>query len=186
MSAFLKPVVDAVRARRIRWRVIPCGGRRWAYDAFADALEQEPDALNILLVDSEDPVAVTVLPWDHVKQREGDKWDRPASAGDTHLQMMVACMEAWFLADPEGLKAHFGGNFDAAKLPPANLAESRTKADIETALRQATRNTKAKQYRKIRDGARLLETIDSVTVRRHCQWCDRLFAALGKAIGAEV
>jgi len=67
MSAFLKPVLDEVRKKRLLWRVIPCGGRRQTYDAFVDALENEPEALNVLLVDSEEPVAITVPPWDHTK-----------------------------------------------------------------------------------------------------------------------
>ena len=42
MSAFLTPIVNVVRKKRIRWRVIPCGGRTETYDAFVDAIENEP------------------------------------------------------------------------------------------------------------------------------------------------
>ena len=186
ISSFLKPVVDQVRARRIKWRVIPCGGRKQAYDAFVNALETEPDAFNILLVDSEDPVVSTVLPWAHLKNRVGDQWNKPAGADDSHCQLMVACMEAWFLADPNALTRHFKGNFDKGKLPAPDLAESRTKKAINNALRQATRKTRAREYKKIRDGAKLLEKLDPATVRNHCYWCDRLFQTLGKAVGGEV
>jgi len=184
MSAFLKPIVDVVRRKRFRWRVIPCGGRKQAYDAFADALEKEPEALNVLLVDSEEPVAITVPPWEHLKNRVGDRWSKPSGADDSRCQMMVSCMEAWFLADPAGLRKHFGGNFDSGKLPPAHQAETRTKSDINDALKQATKKTKAKEYRKTRDGAKLLEKIDPARVRKHCSWCNRLFQALVDAIGA--
>ncbi len=186
MSVFLKSVVDEVRRRRIRWRLIPCGPRGAAYDAFVDALRNEPEVFNVLLVDSEDPVAITVAPWDHLKNRDGDKWDTPSGADNRQCQMMVACMEAWFLADPKGLKKHFGGNFDSGKLPPPNQAETRTKADINEALEKATRQTPAREYRKIRDGARLLEKVDCAEVRRHCRWCERFFQTLGEAIGANV
>ena len=186
MSAFLKPVVDLVRQRHIRWSVIPCGGRQQAYNAFVDALTNDPEVLNVLLVDSEDPVAAKATPWEHLKNRVGDQWDKPADADDARCQMMVVCMEAWFLADPAGLKKHFGGNFNSEKLPPANQAESRTKANITDALRKATSSTPAKEYLKIRDGAKLLEKVDPTEVRKHCKWCDRLFQALGKAIGAKV
>lgn len=186
MSMFLKPVVQVVRQKRIRWRVIPCGGRSQTYGAFVNALEKEPEVFNILLVDSEEPVAVAVSPWDHLRERPGDGWDKPAGADDEHCHMMVACMEAWFLADPEGLLKHFNGNFDVRKLPAANLAESRTKKDITKALMRAARNTKAKKYQKIRDGAKLLEKVDPAKVREHCKWCDRLFVSLGVAIGADV
>ncbi len=186
MSAFLKPVVDRVRTHHIRWRVIPCSGRKPTYDAFVDALNNEPDVFNVLLVDSEDPVPITVSPWKHLKERKGDKWDKPADVDDTRCQMMVVCMEAWFLADPAALKKHYGSNFDVGKLPTANLAESCTKEDINKALKQATRDTKAKEYRKIRDGARLLEKANLSEVRKHCKWCDRLILALSKAIGEKV
>jgi Domain of unknown function (DUF4276) len=186
MSAFLKPIVDAVRSKRIKWRVIPCGGRKQAYDAFVDALENEAAVFNVLLVDSEDPVAIAMSPWTHLKNRVGDKWNKPTGTDDARCQMMVACMEAWFLADPDGLKKHYGGNFDTAKLPAANLAESRTKSDINDALKQATKNTKASEYKKIRDGAKLLEKVDTAKVRKHCEWCERLFTTLGGAIGAIV
>lgn len=186
MSVFLKPVVDVVRARRIRWRIIACGGRQAAYEAFVDALANEPEAFNVLLVDSEDPVSITVSPWEHLKTREGDQWDTPAGADNERCQMMVACMEAWFLADPAGLKRHYGGNFNEDALPPANQAESRTKVRIHDALRKATRPTPAREYQKIRDGAKLLEKVDPSVVRRHCRWCDRLFLALGAAIGVEL
>lgn len=186
MSAFLKPVVDAVRKCHIRWRIIPCGGRKQAYDAFVDALATEPEVFNVLLVDSEDPIAITVPPWDHLKNREGDKWDKPAGADDERCQMMVACMEAWFLADPAGLKKHYGGKFDSRKLPPANHAETRTKDAINDALKKATRPTPAEEYQKIRDGAKLLEKVDPAEVRTQCKWCDRLFETLGTAIGVEL
>lgn len=186
MSAFLKPVVDEVQKRRIKWRVIPCGGRKAAYDAFVEALANEPDVHNILLVDSEDPIAITVAPWTHLRNRSGDGWAQPAGADDTRCHMMVACMEAWFLADPAGLKQHYGGNFDESKLPPANQAETRTKAAINNALRQATRNTPASEYQKIRDGAKLLAKVDPAVVRNQCKWCDRLFMALGTTIGATI
>jgi len=93
-------------------------------------------------------------------------------------------MEAWFLADPAGLKKHYGGNFSVRALPPANQAETRKKRDINNALKKATSPTPAKEYQKIRDGAKLLEKVDPAEVRKHCKWCDRLFQALGKAIGA--
>jgi hypothetical protein len=182
MSDFLKPVVDEARKRRIHWRVIPCGGRKAAFDAFLDAVKNKPDVHNVLLVDSEDPVAITTSPWTHLHNRQGDGWKKPSDMDDSRCQLMVACMEAWFLADRNGLKKHFGGNFDEEKLPPENLAESRTKDAIEAALRQATRNTPAAEYRKIRDGAKLLSRVNPAVVRKHCQWCDRLFTALEKVI----
>lgn len=182
MSRFFQPLVDEVRHRRIGWRVIPCGGREQTFKAFVDALRHEPEVFNVLLVDAEEPVAAGATPWGHLAAHGG--WTCPDGADDARCHLMVVTMEAWFLADPDALKKHFGGNFDASKLPPANQAESRPKRVIEDALRQATRGTKAGEYRKIRDGAKLLEAVDPAVVRRHCKWCDRLFTDLGQAIGA--
>ena len=183
---FLKLVRDEVRKRRIQWRLIICGGRREAYDKFSDAMVKEPEVLNILLVDSEAPVAINVSPWTHLLNRTSDGWAKPPGADDSRCQMMVACMEAWFLADPAGLSKHFGGNFNANALPPANQAETRTKDDINNALKLATRPTPAKEYQKIRDGAKLLAKVDPAVVRNHCQWCDRLFKTFGAALGTAI
>jgi hypothetical protein len=183
MSAFLKPVVDKVRRLRIRWRIIPCGGRQQAYNAFVDALANEPEVFNLLLVDSEDPVSISVSPWEHLKGRVGDKWDKPAGADDSHCQMMVACMEAWFLADPSALKKHFGGKFNEKALPSADRAELSIKEIINESLKKATKPTPASEYQKIRDGAKLLATVNPVEVRSQCKWCERLFETLEKAIG---
>jgi hypothetical protein len=186
MSAFPKPAIDEFRRKRVRCRVIACGGRQAAYDAYVDALANEPEVCNLVLVDAEEPIGIAVAPWAHLRQRPGDGWAKPAGADDSHSQMMVVCMEAWFLADRAGLKRHFGGDLDDTKLPPPDQAETRTKASIDSALRQATRNTPAKEYRRIRDGAKLLAQVDPTTVRRHCKWCDRLFAALATATGSSV
>jgi len=182
MSVFLKPVVEVIRQRRLKWRIIPCGGRRQAYDAFCDALFNEPDVFNILLVDSENPVAINVSPWKHLKNRQGDQWNKPRGTNDEACQMMVACMESWFIADPQGLRKHYGAKFDMGKLPPAQRAENLTTIQIADALKQSVRNTNVRDYRKIRDGVKLLETINPAEVRKHCKWCDRLFKTLGNAV----
>jgi len=187
MSRFLLSGIGEVRGKA-RWKVIPCAGRTQTYNAFINALETDAATINILLVDSEDPVKFTndPRPWEHLTKRIGDQWKQPRGVDHDRCQLMVACMEAWFLADPAGLKKHYGGNLDTAKLPAANLAESRTRADINDALQKATKNTKAKEYQKIRDGAKLLEKVNSAEVRKHCKWCERLFMDLGKAIGAKI
>ena len=185
-SEFLEPVRELARKKAIRWQLVICGGRSQAYAAFVDAIEKEPEVFNVLLVDSEDPVAISVSPWVHLENRKQDGWKKPDGVDDSQCQLMVACMEAWFLADPAALKEHFGGKFDDSKLPLANLAESRNKDQINDTLRQATRKTPAMEYQKIRDGAKLLKSLSARTVRTHCQWCDRLFAQLEQATGGRI
>ena len=87
MSAFLKPLVDKVRARGFRWTITSCGGREQAKEAFLDALAKEPEKFNVLLVDSEEPVAL--LPRAHLLQR--DRWDL-AEADEDQVHLMAQCM----------------------------------------------------------------------------------------------
>lgn len=182
MLEFLKPVANLARKKSIRWDITVCGGRREAYDAFVNAIKKYPERCNLLLVDSEEAVSDETAPWVHLLNRKGDGWKRPEGASDEQCQLMVISMEAWFLADPDNLVKHFGSHFDASKLPPADRAEITSKDAINEALKKATKNTAAKEYRKIRDGAKLLEKIDPNVVRKHCKWCERLFSTLEKLV----
>jgi hypothetical protein len=82
--------------------LVACGSRQNAYKMFCIAIRSGEDAL--LLVDSEEPVAAkcqqgemnTWLPWSHLAQREGDKWQKPTNAAENQCHLMVQCMENWF------------------------------------------------------------------------------------------
>ena len=192
MSAFLKPVVDEVRKRKIRWRVIPCGGRKEAFDSFCDALKNEPGAFHVLLVDAEEPI--TKSPWEHLKARVGDQWDKPAKATDEHCHLMIVTMETWFLADPVAVREFFKlkKGFDASALPAVppiptppklpTVLETMSKSSVNAVLKRATRNTVDEQYEKIRHGAKLLAMVDPDLVRQQCPACDRLFKTLATAM----
>ncbi len=96
-SEFLKSARELARQKRMKWRLIPCGGRSQTYDAFVDAVANEPAVFNVLLVDSEEPVTSSASPWTHLLNRPADRWHKPPNTGDAQCQMMVVCMEAWFL-----------------------------------------------------------------------------------------
>jgi len=68
---FLREVVAEARKRGVRFKIIACGPRDDAYESFVTAQSANPDALNLLLVDSEGPVVSP--PWEYLKQRDG--WD---------------------------------------------------------------------------------------------------------------
>jgi hypothetical protein len=109
-----------------RPRVVACGSRFDAYDSFWTAINNGDDAM--LLIDSEEAVPGDCqqgenksewLPWPHLKQREGDGWERPNGNADTDCHLMVQVMESWFLADRDTLKAFFGRGFKERKVTGA-------------------------------------------------------------------
>jgi hypothetical protein len=163
-------------------RVIPCGGRKRAFDQFCTAIRSGGPSL--LLVDSEAPVTAA-SPWEHVATREGDGWAKPVGAADEQLHLMVQCMESWLLADREALGAFFGAGFREKALPDqANDIEKIGKDDLFEKLNNATHGSKTKgSYRKGMHSFKLLEMIDPEKLRRASRWAGRFFNALGGMMG---
>jgi len=142
-------------------RVVACGSRQRAYDQFCAAIDEaEGDSFIVLLVDSETAVAVSDSPWEHLRKR--DKWVQPSAATDASAQLMVQCMEAWFVADRQSLSDYFGKDFKDATLPARDDVEAIAKDDLERMLKQATRScSKGKgTYRKGRHSFDLLGCLD--------------------------
>jgi len=154
-------------------RVLPCGGRDQAFKSFRSAVtESRPGDRFLLIVDSEDPVPPGVGVWAHLKQR--DKWDCPAGADETSAHLMVQCMESWFLADPQILVTFYGDGFQATALPGRPNIEEISKADVEEALKQATRRTQKKEYHKIKHASKILGELDPQLLRGKSRHFDRL------------
>jgi Domain of unknown function (DUF4276) len=161
-------------------RTIVCGPRTDAFEQFSTALEEEGAAdASVLLVDAEAPVT-HVSPWEHVRQRQGDGWQKPAGASDDHLHLMVECMESWFLADPEALAAFYGQGFNENALPKS-APEQVAKTDVYSALDRATRPTKTKgRYGKGTHSFKLLATLDPAKVCAACPAAKRFFDAVDR------
>ena len=161
-------------------RVVACGTRHDAYDRFCTALEQaRPNDFPILLVDSEAPIAVGTSPWEHLKNREGDNWDRPRAAADEHAHLMVQCMEAWFLADQESLTRFFGQGFSAGALPSRTDIENISKDDLYRGLADATRLCPTKgEYRKGKQSFEILALISPQMVCQASPFANRLVQTL--------
>ena len=181
MDTFLADLKNAVRANRQRWRLVPCGGRRNAYDTFQNARDHAEDGETVvLLVDSE--AAVTAdTPNEHLRTRRGDGWDL-AGVSEDHVHMMVQTVETWIVADPDALTAYYGQGFQANALPARRDLEDEGKAAVTRALERATGRTQKGAYHKIRHAGDLLAVIDPATVRQRCGHCERLFAVLGRAV----
>jgi hypothetical protein len=166
-------------------RVTAAGGRRAAYEGFFTALASTSSSRRpVLLVDSESAV-FGCSPWDHVKQRSGDGWERPMEAADVDLQLMVQCMETWFLADRRALQTFFGQGFREKALPAATTQiETVPKTDLFTKLKQATGGSETKGgYDKGRHSFALLATLDPVLIRRGSFWAERFFDTLDRLTG---
>ncbi len=118
------------------------------------------------MVDSEEPVETHSSPWDHLTAK--DKWKKPETTEDNQAHLMVQCMEAWFMADPEAVVKHFDKGLKVADLPTTvdGDIEQISKAKITVALNKAAkrvrkaRGTKKQGYDKVEDGFPLLEVID--------------------------
>ena len=145
-------------------RVIACGSRENAYDKFRTALgSANQQEFVILLVDSEGAVAEGTGPWTHLRTR--DNWQRPDGAADGNAHLMVQCMEAWFLADKDGLVAFFGPGFNRSALPRNPEIEQVAKTDVLDGLKGATRQCKSTgEYGKGRHSFEILSEIDPAKV----------------------
>ena len=163
-------------------RVIPCGPREKTYDRFCTAInEGEDENFIVLLVDSEAAVAAGDSPWEHLKKR--DKWTQPSVAVDDSAQLMVQCMEAWFVADRQSLSTYFGEDFKDAALPARDDVEAIAKDDLEPALKQATRScSKGKgTYRKGRHSFDLLGCLEPSKVVEASPYAKRLTDVLNRS-----
>lgn len=163
-----------------RPRVIPCGGRKRAYDRFCTA-HAAAKADIWLLVDAEElvPSGPPFDPWAHVKARPGDNWDRPSGATDDQLQFMNVVMETWLLADRAALKKVFGHKLDQTKLPPEGGAlETKDKPAVYSALAAATKPTPSGKYGKGPHSFRVLAEVSPKKLRA-LSWANRFLDAVG-------
>ena len=144
--------------------VVACGGRRHAYDSFRTSHENGGnDRLPILLVDSEAPVTQTD-PWEHVRLRPGDGWQRPQHASQDQIHLMVQAMEAWFHADKEVLREYYGQGFRPAALSQRLDIDNIPKADLYADLQSATRGCPKGEYSKGMDSFEILALINPAKV----------------------
>jgi hypothetical protein len=91
---------------------------------------------------------------------------------------MTQAMEAWFIADVTALAEFYGQGFHYGAIPRNPDVEQVPKAQLESGLRDASRQTQKGEYHKARHAWRILKLIDPGTVRRASAHCDRLFTTL--------
>jgi Domain of unknown function (DUF4276) len=158
------------------FRVIASGSRNDAFEDFRSALKSHPQDYIILLVDSEEAVATG--PWQHLRERTGDNWHRPANASEDQAHLMVQVMESWFFADKDALTNYYGEEFLTNTLPRQPKIELIAKKDVFNALQHASKKTQKGEYHKTRHGFDLLALIDPTRVRGASNHADRLLMVL--------
>jgi len=160
-----------------------CGSRTSAFKRFKTACKKNQNA--VLLVDSEAPVTETSA-WEHLRKRPGDLWEKPAKATDEDCQLMVQCMEPWFLADKEAVSSLFGQGFHGDRLPQRSDIENIPKKDVLNGLVSASSAYKTKsQYDKGEHSFDLLELVDPAKVAAASPWARRLLRCLAARLGVE-
>jgi len=125
-------------AQRRMPRLVPCGGRAAAFEKFQRAHIANAESFIALWVDSEEPMHDIEATWEHLQER--DQWAKPHGSVDEQVLLMATCMETWFVADREALKAYFRDKLQASALPPLQHLENRGRHDVQKKLVHATRN----------------------------------------------
>ena len=180
MSQFLSEVRGAAGRKRCRFKVVACRDSATTVKDFCFALDDHPDAWNLLLVDSDGPYSEQLLTT--LKQRE--YWNPPHGAGDVNTSVfwMVQVMETWFLADPEALVAYYKAGFRRKALKPNPEVEQIPKDDVLSSLDAATKESSKGRYHKTRHAPQILMRLKPNTVRESAPSCRRLFDALFAAV----
>ncbi|HEX3149243.1 MAG TPA: DUF4276 family protein [Gemmataceae bacterium] len=138
---FLQPLADHATNKGIRrFQCIAGRGGSAVTDTFANPLPKDQGALRILIIDSEGPVADVSKPWAALNPKKRPKW-----ATDSDCYLMVQCLEAWLLADRDGLKAHFDRTktcFNEKKLKKWPNLEALDRKTVQRAISDATSSCK--------------------------------------------
>lgn len=172
-DGLLDRLKSSARDKRLGWRVVPCGARQAAYDAFINAVEANPERSNVLLVDSETLVAPCIghggedAPVRVAHLGQSDGWDL-STVNPQAVHLMAQCMEAWVVADPASLSSFYGQRFLSNALPVRANLEEEPKQDVYHKLERATTATQKGAYRKIAHAGRLLQKIDSQMIEQRC------------------
>ena len=178
-DAFLSIVKNEARKRRMRWSTIACGSRQDAYRNFLHALEDHPEALNLLVVDSEAPVKQA--PDQHLISRDG--WNALKDVDADRCHLMVQVMESWLITDKAAVKQYYGQGFRPNQIPDTKNVEKLTKRRVDSAIKNASSKTKKGKYHKIKHASALLGRVDPQKVRKVASHCDRFLNHLEDYIG---
>ena len=182
-DGLLEPQKAAARTRRMGWKLVPCGSRNAAFDAFQHAARAASAEIVVLLVDSEDPVSVSTPDGRVAHLAARDRWDLEDVAAE-RVHLMTQCMETWIVADAAALAEFYGKSFHQPTLPRRTPLDDEPKRSVYAALEAATRSTQKGSYGKIKHASELLRRIRPDVVAKRCasfrqftSWLDAAIAA---------
>jgi len=138
--------------------------------AYRKAQRTHPQAWNVLLKDSEQPMTADRLQLCRRFGIDQGFVDR--------VFWMVELMESWFLAHPKMLSDYYGVGFAVNSIGERADVERVPKAEVLNLLKRATRNTSKGEYSKVTHAPFLLEKLDSNRVRDRAEHCRQLFEAV--------
>jgi hypothetical protein len=160
----------------IRPRIVAGGPRENTIKMFLKAVKSSKEQKSILLVDSEGPVPEKTKPWEYLKN--GHNWTLDSPEDRNRVFLMVQLMEAWFLADKQTLQSYFGRGFSVNPLPQRQNIEEIPLKDVNTGLRNATRNSAKGEYGKALHSYEILGMIDPSKVEKASDHAAQLFEEL--------
>ena len=157
---------------RIRFKLIAGGSTEETINAFKKATLRHEGAFIILLIDSDQAYAPSLL-----MNLRNENQIR-ANVQDEQIHFMVQVMESWFLADVDALKEYYEQKFQENQLPRNPNVEQIPKSDVIAGLENATRGTSKGKYHKTRHAPQLLSNLNADKVCSAAPSCKRLFDVL--------
>ncbi len=173
-DVLFRTLKTAAKAKGLKWNLSLGGGRPETCKDFIQASQQaDKHTLVVLLVDSDTPLPLN-------DDENADSAARKNALRDSYtkfdwksiapenIHLMVQCMEAWIVADPDALASYYGKNFHSNKLPTRQNLEEEPKASLYDKLDQAVCHTQKAKYKKIEHASKLLSMLDAGKVASRC------------------
>jgi len=157
-------------------RLVSCGGRQATFEDFVTAHGRSGGSEFVaMLIDSEEPPADPLSPWQHLRDRDG--WGKPADAGDDQVLLMVTCMETWIITDRAALDDHYGNKLQKSALPPLTNPEKLTRDVVQEKLTHATRKC-SNAYQEGKRSFEVLAKLDPGVLTKHLRSVVRVYEIL--------
>jgi hypothetical protein len=156
-------------------RIAVSGGRGQAVRDFRLGVRDNPNAIHVLLIDSEGPLAASHK--EHVVREFGEELIGDLS--DERFHLMVQMMEAWLIADPVAIQRGYPRDASIEALSKIEDVESISKDRLMQMIARAT-GGKYEESTKREHGARLLGHARADEVSRKSKSCARFLDCLNR------